>query len=99
MRAEKILTVGVLSAGLAHESGTPISVIRGRAEHLLEALKGTPAAEDLAVIMRHADRIASITGQVPDFSRTQAIHVGPVDPGARRRCRPTPTSCNKSWSI
>jgi two-component system, NtrC family, sensor histidine kinase HydH len=79
VRAEKILTVGVLSAGLAHEIGTPISVIRGRAEHLLDMLAGSPAAEDLAVIMRHADRISSTIGQVLDFSRAQAIHVGAVD--------------------
>jgi signal transduction histidine kinase len=70
----------VLSAGLAHEIGTPISVIRGRAEHLLETLAGTPAAEDLAAIVRHADRISSTIGQVLDFSRAQPIHLGPVQP-------------------
>ena len=43
IRTEKILTAGVISAGLAHEIGTPISVIRGRAEHLLETLSGRAA--------------------------------------------------------
>jgi two-component system sensor histidine kinase HydH len=80
IRAEKILTAGVLSAGLAHEIGTPISVIRGRAEHLLELLAGTPAAEDLAAIVRHSDRISATIGQVLDFSRAQPIHVGAVQP-------------------
>ena len=79
IRTEKILTAGVLSAGLAHEIGTPISVIRGRAEHLLEVLAGGVAVEDLAVIVRHADRISAIIGQVLDFSRAQPIQVGPVD--------------------
>jgi two-component system sensor histidine kinase HydH len=82
VRAEKILTVGVLSAGLAHEIGTPISVIRGRAEHLLEMAAGTPAVEDLAVIVRHADRISSTIGQVLNFSRAQPIALAAVPPEA-----------------
>ena len=82
IRTEKILTAGVLSAGLAHEIGTPISVIRGRAEQLLETSPGGAAAEDLAVIVRHADRISAIIGQVLDFSRAQPIQVGPVEVAA-----------------
>jgi signal transduction histidine kinase len=79
IRTEKILTAGVISAGLAHEIGTPISVIRGRAEHLLEGQPSGPAGEDLAVIVRHADRISATIGQVLDFSREQAIQVGRVE--------------------
>jgi len=79
IRTEKIRTAGVISAGLAHEIGTPISVIRGRAEHLLETQPGGSAGEDLAVIVRHADRISATIGQVLDFSRAQAIQVGRVE--------------------
>jgi signal transduction histidine kinase len=79
IRTEKILTAGVISAGLAHEIGTPISVIRGRAEHLLETLSAGPPGEDLAVIVRHADRISATIGQVLDFSRAQPIQVGRVE--------------------
>jgi signal transduction histidine kinase len=82
VRAEKLLTAGVLSAGLAHELGTPISVVRGCAEHLGEMLAGTPATEDLDAIIRQADRIAAIIGQVLEFSRTRTIHVGPVEAAA-----------------
>jgi signal transduction histidine kinase len=79
IRTEKILTAGVISAGLAHEIGTPISVIRGRAEHLAEVLAGTPLAADLAAIVRHSDGIASTIRQVLDFSHAQPIQVVPVD--------------------
>ena len=33
--ADKLITIGQLSAGLAHEIGSPLQVLKGRAEHLL----------------------------------------------------------------
>ena len=35
VRAEKLITVGVLSTEMAHEIGSPLAVIRGRAEQVL----------------------------------------------------------------
>jgi signal transduction histidine kinase len=68
VRAEKLVTVGVLSAGIAHEVGTPLMVIRGRAEHLLERAPEGSMAEDLRAI------VAQI-----EFSAEQPAEVGPVD--------------------
>jgi two-component system, NtrC family, sensor histidine kinase HydH len=73
VRAEKLITVGVLSAGIAHEIGSPLAVIRGRAEQVLRAAGDGPRAEDLRVIIKHIDNITSILGQVLDFSRKQPI--------------------------
>jgi len=72
VRAEKLITVGVLSAGIAHEIGTPLAVIRGLAEQVLRKLEGA-AAEDLRVVIKHIDQIAKTIRQLLDFSRTQAI--------------------------
>ncbi len=43
VRAEKLITVGVLSAGIAHEVGSPLAVIRGRAQQVLRHSKRGPA--------------------------------------------------------
>jgi signal transduction histidine kinase len=73
VRAEKLITVGVLAAGIAHEIGSPLAVIRGRAEQVLRTVGEGPRAEDLRVIIKHIDRIASTLRQVLDFSRRQPI--------------------------
>ncbi len=73
VRAEKLITVGVLAAGIAHEIGSPLAVIRGRAEQVLRAVGAGPRADDLRVIIKHIDNISSTIRQVLDFSRRQPI--------------------------
>jgi signal transduction histidine kinase len=74
VRAEKLITVGVLSAGIAHEVGSPLAVIRGRAEQVLKHLEGAgPRADDVRVIIKHIDNISSTIRQLLDFSRRQAV--------------------------
>ncbi len=73
VRAEKLITVGVLSAGIAHEIGSPLAVIRGRAEQVLRVLDGGARADDLRTIIKHIDNITSTIRRVLDFSRRQPI--------------------------
>jgi signal transduction histidine kinase len=73
VRAEKLVTVGVLSAGIAHEIGSPLAVIRGRAETVLRHVDGGQRAEDLRIIIKHIDNISSTIRQLLDFSRRQPI--------------------------
>ncbi len=80
IRAEKLGTVGVLTAGLAHEIGTPLAIIRGRAETLLEKLAASPAKRDLEAIVGQIDQISSLIGKLLDFSREQAVTVQRLNP-------------------
>jgi two-component system sensor histidine kinase HydH len=73
VHAEKLITVGVLSAGIAHEIGSPLAVIRGRAQQVLRVLDGGARAEDLRTIIKHIDNISSTIRRVLDFSRRQSI--------------------------
>ena len=79
VRAEKLVTVGVLAAGIAHEIGTPLAVVRGRAEHMLERRPGARDAEDLHAVVGEIDRISSTIRQVLDFSREQPVAVRKTD--------------------
>lgn len=78
VRAEKLITVGVLTAGIAHEIGTPLMVIRGQAEHLLEKIGDTQAAPGLEAIVSQIDRIAATISRVLEFSRAQPLQVQPT---------------------
>jgi signal transduction histidine kinase len=73
VRAEKLITVGVLSAGIAHEIGSPLAVIRGRAEQVRRRDAEGAFAEDLGTMIRHVDHISSTIRQLLDFSRRQPI--------------------------
>jgi signal transduction histidine kinase len=74
VRAEKLITVGVLSAGIAHEIGSPLAVIRGRAEQVLTHLGDPgPRSDDVRVIIKHIDNITSTIRQLLDFSRRQPV--------------------------
>jgi signal transduction histidine kinase len=88
--------VGVLSAGIAHEIGSPLAVIRGRAEQVLAhflanlgdaAAKGNAArTEDLRVIIKHID---NITTTIPPAPRLLAASGRGAQRRASRRGRRT----------
>jgi signal transduction histidine kinase len=80
LHAEKLATVGVLAAGVAHEVGTPLGVVRGRAEYILGKLGTDHAqAESLRIIIEQIDRVTRIVQELLDFSRVERAAVAPVE--------------------
>lgn len=69
-RAERLAGLGRLAAGLAHEIGTPLNVISGRARSLQRNASGDPAAEKkFQIISEQIERIAEIVRDMLDFGR------------------------------
>jgi len=77
--AERLASIGRLSAGLAHEIGTPLNVIGGRAETLRRKLQGNDVADkNLRIIITQIERIARIVRGMLDFARARESHLSPT---------------------
>lgn len=82
VRSEKLATVGELAAGIAHEVGTPLSVVRGRAEYILGKLgPGHPQGEGLRVIVEQIERVVRTIRALLDFARGQPVETVATDMG------------------
>ena len=77
--AERLASVGRLAAGLAHEIGTPLNVIVGRAESLRRKLQGNdPAERNLAIITGQIERIATTVKGMLAYSRSRELRLSPT---------------------
>src|SRR5439155_14244216 len=77
--AERLASVGRLAAGLAHEIGTPLNVIGGRADLILRrGGLGDPDDRNLRIIAGQIDRIARIVRGMLDFSRVRELRPAPT---------------------
>jgi signal transduction histidine kinase/DNA-binding response OmpR family regulator len=82
VRTEKMSAIGRLASGLAHEIGTPLNIISGRAEYLYELAKDDrDMRQGLKVIVEQIDRISSLLRQLLDFSREHTTEMTPLDLG------------------
>lgn len=75
-RVDKLVTIGQLSAGLAHEIGSPLQVLSGRASALLE--HGDPEVKRQAgLLVAQCDRITRVVEQLLSFGRRRPSAIGP----------------------
>jgi signal transduction histidine kinase len=78
VRADRLITVGVMATEIAHEIGTPLGVVRGRAEQVLPLLGEGEGADDLRVVIKQVDHISSTIRQLLDFSRRSPLEARSV---------------------
>lgn len=73
--ADRLRTVGRLAAGIAHEMGTPLNVVSGRAGLIASGrLSADEVHQSALTIKAEADRIATIIRQLLDFARRNTPH-------------------------
>jgi signal transduction histidine kinase len=69
LHADKLATIGTLASGFAHEIGTPLAVIRGRAEFSTNHPDEHKLKESLQEIVDQVDRIAKMVRMLLDLGR------------------------------
>ncbi len=78
--ADRLITVGRLAAGVAHELGTPLNVIGGRVKMLRRGTVAGPIAEEyLAIVAEQTERMATIIRQLMDFARRREPKMAAAD--------------------
>ncbi|HUI29051.1 MAG TPA: ATP-binding protein [Candidatus Acidoferrales bacterium] len=79
-QTEKLSFIGQISAGIAHEIGTPLNIILGNAEYLMMDLKPNEEGYDeLKMIAGETNRIAKLIQQLLDFARPKKMRTKQVD--------------------
>ena len=77
---ERLMTVGKLASGIAHELGTPLNVIHQRAEMIARGeVEGADARDSAAAVAEHAERITRIIRQLLAFARSRSPEFSPQD--------------------
>jgi signal transduction histidine kinase len=72
--ADKLITVGQLSAGLAHEIGSPLQILNGRARALLaHAQDPAETRRNAEILVSQTDRITRIVEQLLRFTRRRPV--------------------------
>jgi signal transduction histidine kinase len=82
-QSEKLATIGQLASGLAHEIGTPLNIIAGRADLTMRKLgENEEAQKNLNIIVQQTERITKIIQQLLGFVRKKKPEQRPLNLGA-----------------
>jgi two-component system NtrC family sensor kinase len=80
LRGEKLASVGLLAAGIAHELNNPLTGVLTFSHLVREKMpEGSPEAEDMDLVIRETRRCASIIRRLLDFAREKAPEQKYVD--------------------
>ncbi len=75
---DRLVSLGLLSASVAHELNTPLTVLQGSIEKLSETTRDAHSQERLARMLRVTQRLRKISEGLLGFSRARKDHLEPV---------------------
>ena len=76
---DKMVTIGQLSAGLAHEIGSPLQVLSGRAAALLTRSTDPETRRQAEILVEQTMRITRIVAQLLSFGRRRPAVIAACD--------------------
>ena len=80
LQADKLSSVGLLAAGVAHEVNTPLAVISSYSQMLADRFgRGSEEAKLLGKMTEQTFRASEIVNSLLDFSRTSGAEMTPCD--------------------
>ena len=79
-RADRLVLMGTLGAGLAHEIRNPLGGIKGAAQLLRRSVDSNPSVREFTDIMiREVDRVNQLIEQLLDLSRPAQLEIAPIN--------------------
>ncbi|MCW5980359.1 MAG: hypothetical protein KIT09_19915 [Bryobacteraceae bacterium] len=75
---DRLVSLGMLSASVAHELNTPLAVLHGSIEKLMETIEDPHAQERLARMLRVTKRLQKMSESLVDFARVRRHVLEPV---------------------
>jgi two-component system NtrC family sensor kinase len=97
--ADRLTTVGKLASGLAHELGTPLNVVQGRAKLIVDReVEGDDVQQSARIVVEQAERMTALIRQLLDFARPRMLQKVSVNAPnlARRVCELVGTIARKA---
>jgi len=79
IQQERISAIGEITAGIAHEVGTPLNIISANIEFLIRNNKNLGNNEEIEAIREQTTSITSLVNQLLDFSREHSPEFAPVN--------------------
>ncbi len=78
-QAQQLAALGTVASGLAHEIGTPMNIILGRAELLKKKTADVLMQKGLTIIVNQIERITKLMNQLLRFARRSPLEPRLVD--------------------
>lgn len=79
IQQERISAIGEITAGIAHEVGTPLNIISANVEFLLRSNSDLQNNEEIQAIYEQTSNITQLVKQLLDFSRDRSPEFAPVN--------------------
>lgn len=76
--SDRLASLGMMSAGIAHELNTPLSVLKGCVEQINEQPDNAVAPARAALMLRVVSRLEKLSESLLDFARVRPPNVAPA---------------------